>query len=45
MERPKDDHTKWRKSEKNKYHITYVWNLKKNDTNELIYKKEADSLM
>ena len=45
MDRPKDYHTKWRKSEKNEYHITYVWNLKKNDTNELIYKKEADSLM
>ena len=26
---------------KDKYHdITYMWNLKKNDTNELIYKTE-----
>ena len=25
------------------YNITYMWNLKKNDTNELIYKKETDS--
>ena len=26
--------------EKDKYHITYVWNLRKTDTNELIYKTE-----
>ena len=25
------------------YNITYMWNLKKNDTNELIYKTETDS--
>ena len=25
------------------YNITYKWNLKKNDTNELIYKTELDS--
>ena len=25
------------------YNITYMWNLKKNDTNELIYKTEIDS--
>ena len=24
------------------YNITYMWNLKKNDTNELIYKTETD---
>ena len=24
------------------YAITYMWNLKKNDTNELIYKTEID---
>ena len=24
------------------YAITYMWNLKKNDTNELIYKTETD---
>ena len=31
-------------SEKDRYHtvITYVWSLKKNDTNELIYKTEID---
>ena len=28
--------------EKDKYHITYIWNLKY-DTNELIYKTETDS--
>ena len=27
------------------YNITYMWNLKENDTNELIYKREADSQM
>ena len=25
------------------YDITYMWNLKKNDTNEHIYKTETDS--
>ena len=25
------------------YDITYMWNLKKNDTNELVYKVETDS--
>ena len=40
---PRDCHTKWRKSEKDKYHdIPYTWDLK-NDTNELIYKAEPDS--
>ena len=34
---------KWNKSDKDKYGITYMWNLKKNDTNELIYKTEIDS--
>ena len=24
-------------------YITYMWNLKKNDTNELIYKTETDT--
>ena len=29
-------------AEKDKYHdITYMWNLKKNSTNELIYKTES----
>ena len=46
MDGSEDYHTKWNKSEKNKYHmIPHMWNLKKkkNDTNELIYKPETDS--
>ena len=31
------------KSEKDKYGITYMQNLKKSDTNELIYKTERDA--
>ena len=30
-------------TEKDKYDITYMWNIKKNDTNELTYKSEIDS--
>ena len=30
------------KSDKDKYDITYIWNLK-NSTNELIYKTEIES--
>ena len=29
--------------EKEKYDISYMWNLKRNDTNELIYKSDTDS--
>ena len=38
-------HTEWSKSDKGEiaYDIPYMWNLKRNDTNELIYKIEADS--
>ena len=40
---PRDYHTKWSKSEKDKHHIiSLMWNLKY-DTNELIYKTETDS--
>ena len=43
MDGPRDYYTEWSKSERDKYHdITYV-ESKKNDTNELIYKKEIDS--
>ena len=45
MDGPRDYHTKWSKSEWERqipYDITYMWNLKY-DTNELIYKTEADS--
>ena len=38
MDGPRYSHTK---SDKDKYHNTYIWNLE-NDTNELIYKTEAD---
>ena len=36
---PRDYHIKWNKSEKDKYHIIYMWNLK-SDTTELLYKTE-----
>ena len=43
MDGLRDDHAKWSKTEKDKYHISLImWNLKY-DTNELIYKTEADS--
>ena len=40
-----DYHTKWSKSEKDKYHMILLIcrTKKKNDTNELIYKTETDS--
>ena len=45
MDGPRDYHTKWSMSEKERqipYDITYMWNLKY-DTNEFIYKTETDS--
>ena len=44
MDRPGNYHTKWSKSDKVRqiYDIAYMWNLKDN-TNELIYKRETDS--
>ena len=45
MHGPRDYHTKWSMSEKERqipYDITYMWNLKY-DTNEFIYKTETDS--
>ena len=42
MDKPRDYHTKWIKSHKDKYGITYMCNLKY-DTNELIYKTFTDS--
>ena len=44
MDGPRDDHTKWSKSDREaqiSYDITHMWNLKY-DTNELIYKRETD---
>ena len=41
MDRPKDHHTKWNKSERDKCHmISHIWNLKYN-TIELIYEIET----
>ena len=43
MDGPRDYHTKWSKSDKDKYYmISHMWNLK-NGTTELIYKTEIDS--
>ena len=44
MDGTRDYHTEWSKSEKEvSYDITYMWNLKTKDTNELIYKIKTDS--
>ena len=45
LDGPRDYHTKWSKSERERlmpYDITYKWNLKYG-TNEPIYKTETDS--
>ena len=50
-DRPRDCHNEWSKTEKEKYtkkkkketyDIPYVWNLKRNDTNELIKQRLTD---
>jgi len=38
----RDYYTKWSQRQIS-YYITNMWNLIKNDTNELIYKRETDS--
>ena len=46
MDWPRDCITEWNKSGRERqlsYDIVYVWNLKKNDINELIYKTEIDA--
>ena len=48
MDGPKDCHTEWGKSDRERqisYDIAYMWNLKKNGTNEPIYKTEIESQM
>ena len=43
MDGPKDYHAKWSKPDRERqvlYDITYTWNLKKKDKNELIYKTD-----
>ena len=40
-----DYQTKWSKPERKRQissDVAYIWNLKKNDTDELIYKTEID---
>ena len=44
MDIPRGYHTKWSKPDKDiSYDITYMKNLKKKDTNELLYKIEIHS--
>ena len=46
MDWTRDYHTKWSKSERERqilYDITYMWNSKANDTNELIYQTEIEN--
>ena len=46
MEGPRDCHTEWSMSDREEeilYDIPYMWNLKRNCINELIYKAERDS--
>ena len=45
MDESRDCHTESSKSDRERqvYDITYMWNLKRNDTNELIYETETDS--
>ena len=49
MDGPRDYHSKSdgdyhdKSDRERQIYITYMWNLKKHDTNELIYKAETDS--
>ena len=45
MDGPRDCHNEWSKSDREgqiSHNITYMWNLKKSGTNELIYKTEIE---
>ena len=44
MDGPREYHTEWNKSEKILYDIPYMWNLKRNDTNELKKQRLTDLL-
>ena len=44
MNGPKDHHTEWNKSEKDKYMISLICGILKNGTNGLIYETEAASV-
>ena len=42
---PRECHTEWSKSDREgeiSYDILYMWNLKRNDINEVTYKTERD---
>ena len=46
MSGPRDCHTEWSKSDRGgeiSYDNPYMWNLNRNDANELTYKIERDS--
>jgi len=43
MDEPRGYHTKWSKSDKDKYHMYHLYMESKSDTNELIYGIEIDS--
>ena len=46
MNGTRECHTEWSKSDREgkiSYVIPYMWNIKRNDTNELTYKTERDS--
>jgi len=45
MDEPKECHTEYSESEKEKYYMTshYMQNLKRNKINKLIYQTERDS--
>ena len=46
MDGPRDCHSDWSKSDREGeivYDISYMWNLKRNNTNELIYKTKRES--
>ena len=47
MDVPRECHTERRKSDREgetSYDIPYMWNLKRNDTNEFTYKRETQRL-
>ena len=41
MDGPRDYHTKWSQTEKDKYHMILTSEILKKNTNELIYKTET----
>jgi len=44
MDRSRDYHIKWSKSDKDEYHmVSLICGIQKNDTNEFIYKTETYS--